>query len=83
MQKRNRFKSCRSTMTMGRQPLKRFTIAVTGNFGEQRSSEQMRKWIHANGGTFASDISPDVTHLVSSKEHFKKNVAMGTTYETP
>ncbi|KAF6231217.1 hypothetical protein HO173_010549 [Letharia columbiana] len=61
---------------MGKQPLKRFTIAITGYFGEQRSSEQMRKWIHNNGGIFAYNVSPKITHLVCSKEDFKKNVAM-------
>lgn len=78
MQKRNRYKSSRTTM--GKQPLKRFTIAVTGYFGEQRSLEQARKWIQVNGGTFASEVSSEVTHLVCSKEHFKKNVAMGTAW---
>ncbi|KAL9134303.1 MAG: hypothetical protein Q9175_004517 [Cornicularia normoerica] len=61
---------------MGKQPLKRFTIAITGYFGEKRSFEQMRNWIHANGGTFAYDVSPEVTHLVCSKDHFKKSVAI-------
>ncbi|KAM0805679.1 hypothetical protein BDR22DRAFT_968894 [Usnea florida] len=61
---------------MGKQPLKRLTIAVTGDFGEQRSVEQMRRWIHVNGGTFAYDVSAEVTHLVCSKEHFKKSVTM-------
>ncbi|KAF6221291.1 hypothetical protein HO133_002146 [Letharia lupina] len=74
MQKRNRYQSSRSAM--GKQPLKRFTIAITGYFGEQRSSEQMRKWIHNNGGIFAYNVSPKITHLVCSKEDFKKNVAM-------
>ena len=67
---------------MGKQPLKRLTIAVTGDFGEQRSVEQMRKWIHVNGGKFAYDVSAEVTHLVCSKEHFKKSVTMGKTYST-
>lgn len=80
MQKRNRYQSSRSAM--GKQPLKRFTIAITGYFGEQRSSEQMRKWIHNNGGIFAYNVSPKITHLVCSKEDFKKNVAMGMAYCT-
>lgn len=76
MQKGNRYKSSRSTV--GKQPLKHFTIAITGDFGERRSAEQIRKWIHVNGGTVAYDISSEVTHLVCSKKHFKENVAMGT-----
>lgn len=78
MQKGNRYKSCRTTM--GKQPLKRFTIAITGNFGEQRSLEKMRKWIHVNGGTVAQEVNREVTHLICSKKHFKQNVAMGETY---
>lgn len=81
MQKGNRYKSGRSTM--GKQPLKRFTIAITGDFGEQRSPEQIRKWIHVNGGTVAYDISSEVTLLVCSKKHFKNNVSMGTAYCIP
>lgn len=80
MAKTNVHKSCHSAV--GKQPLKRFTIAISGNFGEQRSVEKMRQWVHANGGTVASDISAEVTHLVCSKEHFKKDVAMGMTYST-
>ncbi len=58
-------------------PLKRFTIAVTGNFGETRTHDKMKQWIEANGGTFAPKISVEVTHLVCSKEHFKKSVTIG------
>ena len=72
------YKSCR--VTVGKMPLKDLTIAVTGYFGEQRSPEQIRKWINVNGGTVAHEISSKVTHLVCSKEHFNKNVAIGTAY---
>ena len=65
---------------MGKQPLKHFTIAITGYFGEKRSMEQTRKWVQVNGGTVANDISPEVTHLVCSKKDFKKDVAMGTEH---
>ena len=75
MPRGNRYKSSR--ITTGKQPLKRCTIAITGDFGEQRSTEQIRKWISVNGGVVAHEITPKVTHLVCSKEHFKKNVAMG------
>lgn len=81
MQKGSRYASCRSTVD--KQPLKRFTIAITGYFGEQRSLEQIRKWIHVNGGTVAHDVSSQVTHLVCSKKHFKKDVAMGTAPWAP
>lgn len=75
MPKTNGSKAYQSAVS--KQPLKRFTIAISGNFGEQRSVEQIKRWIQANGGTFAADVSSEVTHLVCSKEHFKKGVAMG------
>ena len=75
MPKGNRYKSSRTTM--GKQPLKHFTIAISGYFGEQRSMEQIQKWIHVNGGTVAHDLSPEVTHCVCSKKDFIKDVAMG------
>ncbi len=58
-------------------PLKPFTIAVTGDFGESRGHDKMKQWIIRNGGKFAMDISPEVTHLICSKEHYKKAVIMG------
>ncbi|MCJ1462632.1 hypothetical protein MMC07_001234 [Pseudocyphellaria aurata] len=64
-------------------PLKSFTIAATGTFGPQRSYEKIRQWVEANGGTFTMTISPKVTHLICSREHFKKGVAMGMISSTP
>ncbi|KAL8745143.1 MAG: hypothetical protein Q9190_002701 [Brigantiaea leucoxantha] len=58
-------------------PMKKFTIAVTGDFGALRTHEKIRQWVENNGGTFALNISPDVTHLVCSKEHYKRSVTMG------
>ena len=58
-------------------PFKAFTIAVTGDFGQNRSLEKMRQWIQVNDGTFSYDVNSDVTHLICSKEHFKKNRGLG------
>ena len=58
-------------------PLKQFTIAVTGDFGESRGHDKMKQWIIRNGGKFTINISPKVTHLICSKEHYKKAVMMG------
>lgn len=62
-------------------PLKGFTIAVTGDFGQDRSFEKIRKWVQANGGSFAYEITPRVTHLVCSKNHHKKDVIMGKSIQ--
>ncbi|MCJ1272321.1 hypothetical protein MMC21_000107 [Puttea exsequens] len=57
-------------------PLRGFTIAVTGDFGEQRGHDKIRQWIHVNGGSFAHGIRNEVTHLVCSTKHFKTNIKM-------
>lgn len=59
-------------------PLKRFTIAVTGDFGRARTHEKMKQWTEHNGGAFAREISNKVTHLVCSKEHYKQAAPFGT-----
>ena len=61
-----------------KQPFKPFTIAVTGDFGEARTHDKIKQWIEANGGNFTLKISAEATHLVCSREHYKKQVAMGT-----
>ena len=60
-----------------KQPFKKFTIAVTGDFGANRGHDQMKNWITRNGGRFTTEISSGVTHLICSKEQYKKDVLMG------
>ena len=60
-----------------KQRFKRFTIAITGDFGANRGHDKMKQWITRHGGRLASEISSSVTHLVCSKEHYKKGVKMG------
>ena len=57
--------------------LKRFTIALAGNFGPDRTEEKIQGWIAAHGGIFASDISSNVTHLVCSLKAYKQSVPTG------
>lgn len=64
-------------------PMQRLTIAVTGDFGPKRSHEKMEHWVKKNGGTFSKDINKTVTHLVCSKEEYKKNSAMGIVSRSP
>ena len=59
-------------------PFSLCTIAITGDFGKQRGINKMKDWIQVNGGTFVTEITPKVTHLICSKEHFKKDVTLGT-----
>ncbi|MCJ1389867.1 hypothetical protein MMC18_002724 [Xylographa bjoerkii] len=53
---------------------KKCIIALTGDF--DKPYERIKKWIEIQGGEFTSKIDSNVTHLVSSKDHFKKSVAM-------
>lgn len=65
-------------------PLQRLTIAVTGDFGSKRSHDKIKHWVEVNGGTFSKDITRSVTHLVCSKEDYKKNVPTGIlSYHVP
>lgn len=62
---------------MTKNALKKCTIAVTGDFGNARPYEKIKHWIEFQGGTFATKVDTNVTHLVCSQKHYKKNVAMG------
>ena len=57
--------------------MKSCVIAVTGDFGALRTEAKMRCWIEANGGKFATRITPDLTHLVCSLSHYKRMVPKG------
>ena len=52
-------------------------IAITGDFGPDRTDDKIKKWIKASGGKFRCGIGSDVTHLVCSVEDYMQDVAMG------
>ncbi|KZF19658.1 hypothetical protein L228DRAFT_250720 [Xylona heveae TC161] len=56
--------------------LKRCTIAISGEFGPGRSNENIKRWIKNNGGTLASGITEDVTHVVCSEMHYKRKTGI-------
>ena len=58
-------------------PLKKYTIAISGIFGDARPHEKIRRWIENNGGTSPTTINAQTTHLICSKEHWKKGVKIG------
>ncbi|EAW07525.1 BRCT domain protein [Aspergillus clavatus NRRL 1] len=45
---------------------------AAGKFG--KDGDKIPQWIRANGGTFSKDVTDRVTHLVTTKEAFEKNV---------
>lgn len=61
-------------------PLQHLTIAVTGDFGKARPHDRMKQWTEHNGGKFVREISRKVTHLVCSKEDYKKESALGISH---
>lgn len=73
-----RFSIRNLTPTM-KDPLTACLIALTGDFGPTRSLPALKKWIEANGGKVAKAVSPKTTHLVCSKEAWKKQTATGKT----
>jgi hypothetical protein len=61
-------------------PLKKVVIAITGDFGgKSRSIENIKRWIESNGGKYSTKIEDGVTHLICSKENWKKQVPAGIT----
>ncbi|KAL8956354.1 MAG: hypothetical protein Q9193_006112, partial [Seirophora villosa] len=57
-------------------PLAGLTIAVTGDFGPRRSHDTLRRWVEKNGGKWATKVSKEVTHLVSTKEDYRNKAPM-------
>ncbi|KAI9680290.1 MAG: hypothetical protein M1829_001176 [Trizodia sp. TS-e1964] len=51
-------------------PFKGFQIAVSGDFGEQRSPAAVSRWIENNGGVVAKKIDDYTTHLICSLKDF-------------
>ena len=59
-------------------PFKKVVLAATGDFGKDRSDQKIKQWVERQGGKYTSKIGPEVTHLVASKDHYKRSAKMGT-----
>ncbi|KAJ9624619.1 hypothetical protein H2204_010801 [Knufia peltigerae] len=46
------------------------TVASTGDFGDK--TDKIKNWVEHAGGTFSKDVTPSVTHLVTSKKAWKR-----------
>jgi NAD-dependent DNA ligase len=57
--------------------LKNNVIAITGDFGKQRTPEALKRWIESNGGHYVTKIDENTTHLICSHEAWKKQVGVG------
>ncbi|MCJ1233487.1 hypothetical protein MMC14_001445 [Varicellaria rhodocarpa] len=56
--------------------LRSCVIAVTGDFGKERSIDRIKLWIEFFGGVFSPRIDARVTHLVCSRADYKQRVTM-------
>ncbi|OCL09245.1 hypothetical protein AOQ84DRAFT_388320 [Glonium stellatum] len=56
-------------------PLSKYTIVATGDFGSH-SYGDMKRWVENNGGTWATSVTARTTHLICSKEHWKKKAPL-------
>jgi hypothetical protein len=51
-----------------------YLIAVSGDFGEKRRPNAIKRWVEHQGGKFSSKVEMGVTHLICSKDHYKREV---------
>lgn len=64
--------------------LKGLTIALAGDIKDYSdppktiSYEQLKKWICNNDGKWTPSVRPQTTHLICSKEAYKKRDGAGT-----
>ena len=62
--------------------LKNHVIATSGDFGENITLENLRRWIELNGGQWTGTVTDEVTHLVCSTAHWKRRVGAGSSSRT-
>ncbi|KAF2262863.1 hypothetical protein CC78DRAFT_605294 [Lojkania enalia] len=55
--------------------LKSLTITAAGDLGSGKSNDQLKKWIDANDGKWVPKVQKGITHLVCSKEAWKKKTS--------
>lgn len=50
-------------------------MCLAGDFGVK--AEKVRQWVEANGGRLSKHVDRNVTHLITTKDAFRKRVAYG------
>ncbi|KAF1962294.1 hypothetical protein CC80DRAFT_531217 [Byssothecium circinans] len=53
--------------------LKNLVITAAGEVGPGKGNEKIKKWINANGGIWVPKVSERVTHLIASKDAWKRS----------
>jgi hypothetical protein len=63
--------------------LKNLVITAVGDMGPGKSNEQLKRWVEANSGRWQPRFTKGVTHLICSKDAYKKNDSAGTSSQIP
>ena len=50
-------------------------VCLSGDFGPK--AEKVRQWVEANGGRLSKHVDTDVTHLITTKDAFRKPTGEG------
>ncbi|KAL2869272.1 BRCT domain protein [Aspergillus lucknowensis] len=50
----------------------RICASAVGNF--ESNTSKIPQWVTANGGTYSKDITPETTHLITTKEAFERKM---------
>ncbi|KAL8995715.1 MAG: hypothetical protein Q9169_004609 [Polycauliona sp. 2 TL-2023] len=61
---------------MGRYLFQGLNVATVGDFGPLRSPLILQQWIERRGGFWSKNITHLTTHLICSKDAFKRNVGI-------
>lgn len=56
---------------------KLFKTCVIANTPCCKNADKIRSWVESNGGKYASEISADVTHLLTSKRAWIEYTPLG------
>jgi hypothetical protein len=62
---------------MVKEPLKDLVIAVGGDFGDGKSTENFKRWITSGGGKFVPTPTEETTHLICTESDWKKKKPYG------
>jgi hypothetical protein len=57
--------------------LKNLVITAIGALGPSRGNEQLKRWVEANGGRWQPRVTKGITHVICSKDAWKKNIDAG------
>jgi hypothetical protein len=57
--------------------LKNLVITAIGDLGPGNGNEHLKRWVEANGGRWEPRVTKGITHVICSKDAWKKNIDAG------